>query len=407
MKQTFVIAGASLAGANAADELREQGFEGRIVLVGAEPHLPYERPPLTKGLLRGESALDEALVFGAEHYAERDIELRLGVRAESIDLAAHELVLGDDERIAYDRLLIATGAEPIRLPVPGADLDGVLLLRSVDDAVRLRERVADGGRVVVIGGGWIGMEAAASLRQLGAEVTVVEAAEAPLVRVVGATLGKVFADLHREQGVEVLTGTGLERFDGDGKVAAAVLADGRRIECDVALVGVGVRPVQALAERAGLATSNGIEVSASLQTSDPGVFAAGDVALAVHPRYGRLRVEHWENARQQGRLAARAMLGQDVVYDRIPYFFSDQYDLGLEYSGLAVPDDELVVRGDLQTREFIAFWLRDGRVAAGMNVNVWDVVDPIQALVAADAAVDRARLADPDVPLDALVPAQV
>jgi 3-phenylpropionate/trans-cinnamate dioxygenase ferredoxin reductase subunit len=386
MTRSFVIAGAGLTGANAAAELREQGFDGRIVLVGAEEHLPYERPPLTKDLLRGESTLEAATVFDAAFYAEHAIELLLGRRADDIDCRGRELRIAGGESVAYDKLLIATGAHPIRLRVPGADLDGVVVLRTVGDALALRARAQDRGRIVIVGGGWIGMEAAASLRALGAEVTVVEAAGAPLERVLGRQLGDVFAGLHREHGVEVLTGAALERFDGDGAVSAAVLADGRRLECDTALVGVGVRPAMDLAERAGLATGNGIAVSAALQTSDPEVYGAGDVALAEHPRYGPLRVEHWENARRQGRAAARSMLGQDVTYDAIPYFFSDQYDLGLEYSGYAQPDDELVIRGDLEAREFVAFWLRDGRVTAGMNVNVWDVADGIRALIGAERA---------------------
>lgn len=404
MSETFVIVGASLAGATAAAELREQGFTGRLVLVGEEAHPPYERPPLTKQLLRGETTPEEAAVHPPGFYEEHDIELRLGVRAEAIDRAAGQVELAGGERIGFDRLLLSTGARPRQLDVPGAELDGVLSLRSVDDALALRERLQPGTRLAVIGGGWIGAEAAASAIELGADVTLIEAGDAPLARVLGLRMGEFFADLHRERGVHLLTGRGVAGFDGSGSVSGVRLADGALVACDLALVGVGVVPATELAEQAGLTVGNGVEVDELLRTSDPRIFAAGDVASGEHPRYGRLRVEHWENARRQGKAAAASMLGRGVGFDAIPYFFSDQYDVGIEYSGLARGSDEVVLRGDLASRELIAFWIADGRVAAGMNINVWDVSETIQALIRSRASVDLFRLRDPDIPLEALIP---
>jgi 3-phenylpropionate/trans-cinnamate dioxygenase ferredoxin reductase subunit len=401
--ETVVIVGASLAGATAAAHLRARGFTGDVVLVGDEAHRPYERPPLTKQLLRGESEPSEAAVHPPDLYEKESIELRLGAAVERIDRSAGEVQLAGGERLGYDRLLLATGAHPRRLDVPGAALDGVLTLRSVDDTLGLRARLGPGIRLAVVGGGWIGCEAAASARQLGADVTLIEASDVPLGGVLGPRLGSVFVDLHREHGVVVRSGEGVAGFAGDASVSAVEVAGGERVACDVALVGVGVVPATELASAAGLAVSNGIEVDSLLRSSDPAIFAAGDVALAEHPRYGRLRVEHWENARRQGEAAAAAILDQGVAFDAIPYFFSDQYDLGMEYTGLAGPDDELVVRGDLASREFVAFWLRDGRVTAGMNVNVWDVADEIRDLISSGATVDRHRLAAPDVPLAELI----
>ena len=312
------------------------------------------------------------------------------------------MTLDGGETLPWDRLLIATGAEPRRLPVPGGDLDGVLALRTIRDSDRLREVARSGGRLVVIGAGWIGCEAAASARELGAEVTVIERADVPLQAVMGRTVGGIYADLHREHGVELLTGAKLEAIEGDGRAERVRLAGGRTIDCAAVLVGVGVAPRTALAESAGLAVDNGILVDAMLETGAPGVFAAGDVANALHPFYDgrRVRVEHWANALNQGPAAARNMLGAGAPYDRLPYFFSDQYDAGMEYSGLASADDEVVIRGDVAARELIAFWVSEGRVLAGMNMNVWDVNDQVQALIRSRAVVDPAKLADPDVPLE-------
>jgi 3-phenylpropionate/trans-cinnamate dioxygenase ferredoxin reductase subunit len=403
---TFAIVGASLTGAKAAETLRDEGFDGRVVLIGAEHERPYERPPLSKDYLRGEVDRETVYVHPEGFYAEHDIELRLGRTAVSLNATGSELALDDGERLRYDRLLITVGAEPRRLSIPGGKLDGVIYLRSVEDCGALRDRLDRGGAVVVIGAGWIGAEVAASARQRGLGVTVIEPASVPLERVLGAEVGAIYRDIHVDHGVQMLLGTGVEAFEGDQAVERVRTSDGRELECDFVVVGVGVRPRAALAAQAGLAVDNGVLVDEHLQTSAPGVFAAGDVANAHHPFYGeRIRVEHWANALHQGPVAARSMLGQSAGYDRVPYFFSDQYDVGMEYAGYARSWDRVVFRGDPASREFIAFWLTGDRVVAGMNVNVWDVIDPIQRLISERVAVDDGRLADPDVPLEELVPA--
>jgi 3-phenylpropionate/trans-cinnamate dioxygenase ferredoxin reductase component len=381
--ETFVIVGASLAGAKAAETLRAEGFEGRVVLIGAERERPYERPPLSKDYRRRESPRDKAFVHPESFYADNDIELRTSSTVSAIDPAASEAVLEGGERVGYDRLLLTTGSEPRRLRVPGADLDGVLYLRDLDDSDAIAARLEGGrGKVVVIGAGWIGAEVGASARVKGLDVTIVEQASLPLERVLGPELGAVYRDIHVEHGVELLTGTGLEAFEGTGGVERVRLADGRTVDCDFVVVGVGVTPRTELAEAAGLEIDNGIAVSETLETSVPGVFAAGDVASAWHPFYERrIRVEHWANALNQGPAAARSMLGKGEPYARLPYFFSDQYDVGMEYSGYAARWDEVVFRGDPASREFIAYWIDGGRVVAGMNVNVWEVTDEIQELI--------------------------
>jgi 3-phenylpropionate/trans-cinnamate dioxygenase ferredoxin reductase subunit len=401
--QTHVIVGAGLAGAKAAETLREEGFNGRVVLVGAEDERPYERPPLSKDYLRGETGRDKVYVHDEGFYAESEIELILGRSAVSLDTGRRELALDDGERLRYDRLLLATGAEPRRLSIPGADLNGVLYLRSVRDSDTLRERLDRGGTVVVVGAGWIGSEVAASARQRGLEVSVVDPASVPLERVLGAEVGAVYRDLHADHGVRMLTGTGVEAFEGSDAVERVRTTDGRELDCDFVVVGVGVEPRTELASQAGLAVDNGILVEEELQTSVPGVFASGDVANAHHPFYGeRIRVEHWANALNQGPAAARSMLGRPDPYERLPYFFSDQYELGMEYTGFARDWDRVVFRGDPAGREFVAFWLVEDRVVAGMNVNVWDVTDSVKRLIRERLPVDDRRLADPDVPLDEL-----
>jgi 3-phenylpropionate/trans-cinnamate dioxygenase ferredoxin reductase subunit len=404
-KQTFVIVGASLAGAKAAETLRAEGFGGRLVLIGAEHERPYERPPLSKDYLRGEAGREKIYVHDEDFYAGHDIELRLGRSATSLNTTTNELALDDGDRLRYDRLLLATGAEPRRLQIPGSELDGVLYLRSVEDSDALRERLDRGGNVVVIGAGWIGAEVAASARQRGLEVTVVEPLGVPLERVLGNEVGGIYRDIHADHGVQMLLGTAVEAFEGTTSVQRVRTSDGRELECDFVVVGVGVQPRAELAAQAGIAVDNGILVDEHLQTSVPGVFAAGDVANAQHPFYGeRVRVEHWANALNQGPVAARAMLGRSDVYDRLPYFFSDQYEVGMEYSGFARSWDRVVFRGDPGSREFIAFWMTENRVVAGMNVNVWDVTDLIQRLIRDRVSVDDRRLADPDIPLADLAP---
>ena len=406
--RTVVITGGGLAGAKAAETLREEGYDGRIVLLGAERERPYDRPALSKEYLRGEAGHEKVFVHDETFYAARAIELRTGAAVASIDTAASEVVLADRERLAYDRLLLATGARPRRLTLPGAELDGVCELRTLADSDALRERLQGGGRVAIVGGGWIGCEVAASARSLGLEVTLVEPLDLPLQRTLGPQLGAFYRDLHAEKGVRMLLGHGVAAFEGrfGGALNAVRTADGTRVACDFAVVGVGVTPRDEVAARAGIETADGILVDEYLETSAPGVFAAGDVARAFHPLLERsLRVEHWANALNQGPAAARNMLGAETAYERLPYFYSDQYDVGMEYSGHAAEWDDVVIRGDLEAREFIAFWLRDGRVLAGMNVNVWDVTGDVQALIRAGARVDRDRLADPAPALAELLPA--
>jgi 3-phenylpropionate/trans-cinnamate dioxygenase ferredoxin reductase component len=407
--RTFAIVGAGLAGAKAAEALRTQGFDGRLVLLGAEPHRPYERPPLSKGYLQGDAERDTVYVHRPEWYDEHDVELRLDTTVTALDRRDHDIVTGDGSRVRYDKALLATGATPRRLTVPGSDLTGLLYLRTLDDSDRLRSAMAPGVRVVIIGGGWIGLETAAAARTAGAEVTVLEHAELPLLRVLGPRVATVFAELHTDHGVDLRCGVTVAAVrpaaDDPSAVGGVVLADGTHLDADVIVAGIGVTPNVELARSCGLDVDDGILTDSGLRTSDPDVFAAGDVANAHHPLLQRrLRVEHWANALHQPVVAARAMLGQDAAYDRLPYFFTDQYDLGMEYTGHRDPDghDEVVVRGDMGAREFIAFWLRDRRLVAGMNVNVWDVVEPVRELIRSGRQVEPAALADPGVPLEQL-----
>ncbi|MET7412648.1 NAD(P)/FAD-dependent oxidoreductase [Streptomyces rubiginosohelvolus] len=414
--QTFVIVGAGLAGAKAAETLRAEGFTGRVILIGDERDHPYERPPLSKGYLDGKADRDSVFTHERPWYAGADVELHLGQPVTVLDRYAKTVQLGDNTVIHYDKLLLATGSEPRRLDIPGTDLAGVHHLRRLAHADRLRNVLAalgrDNGHLVIAGAGWIGLEVAAAARGYGAEVTVVEAEPTPLHQVIGPELGQIFTELHSSHGVRFHFGARLTEITGqDGMVLAARTDDGEEHPAHDVLAAIGAAPRSALAEAAGLelaerAHGGGIAVDASLRTSDPHIYAAGDVASAQHPLLGtRLRVEHWANALNGGPAAARAMLGQDVTYDRIPYFFSDQYDLGLEYSGWAPPGsyDEVIIRGDAGKREFIAFWLKDRRVLAGMNVNVWDVTETVQELIRARQQHDPEALADPSVPLDSLL----
>lgn len=403
--RTTVIVGGGLAGATVARTLREEGYDGRVVLVGAERHLPYERPPLSKGLLLGTAERDSVLVEPAAWYEEHHVDLRTGTRVTAIDRAAHEVVLDDGERIAWSTLVLATGSTPRRLDVPGADLEGVLSLRTLDDADALLAALARRPRVAVVGGGWIGLETAAAAREAGLEVTVLEVGALPLLRVLGTEMAQLFADLHRAHGVTVQTGVQVaELLTTDGSTVSGVrLGDGSTVPAELVIVGVGIQPDVSLARAAGLEVADGVVVDEHLRSSDPDVLAVGDVAAAWHPALGRrLRVEHWANAGRHGALAARTILGVDAVDDRLPYFYTDQYDLGMEYVGYADPSratTSVVVRGSVEDRELIAFWVEEGRVLAGMNVNVWDVSEEIEALVRSGRTVDVARLADPAVPL--------
>jgi 3-phenylpropionate/trans-cinnamate dioxygenase ferredoxin reductase component len=399
LQHTYAIVGASLAGASAAEALRKEGFDGRIVLIGDEAKRPYERPELTKKYLRGEVAVDDLFVHSPGLYAEQQIDLRLGQHVDGIDLRERELII-DGEALPFDRLLLATGAEPRSLLVPGSRLDGVLALRTLDDADRLRARAQQAESIVVAGGGWIGSEVAASLRQLGRDVTLVVPEQVPMQRALGPEVGGVFGAAHERHGVRVIPGRRISGVEGESRVRGVRLDDGTSLDADLVVVGIGARPRDDLAAAAGIAHANGILVDEHLETSSPGIFAAGDVASAFHPRYAEhLRVEHWDNAKRQGAAAAKNMLGGAVPYARLPYFYSDQYDLGMEYVGYAGADDDVVIRGDLDAREFVALWVREGRVLAGMNVNVWDVNDDIQALIRSRAQVSDHDVSDPGITL--------
>jgi 3-phenylpropionate/trans-cinnamate dioxygenase ferredoxin reductase component len=405
--QTHVIIGASLAGAKAAEELRDRGFEGRIVLIGSEPERPYERPPLSKDYLRGESVREKAFVHDEGFYGQRDVELITGCDVTGLDVHDRRITLDDSSALNYDKLLLTTGAEPRRLSVPGGQLDGIHYLRTLADCEALRERLDSSGRVAVVGAGWIGSEVAASARQKGLDVSLIDPLELPNERIFGEEIGSFYRDVHAQHGVELALGDGVEAFEGHGPVSAVRTTSGRLIECDFAVVGIGVAPRVQLAVDAGLEIDNGIVVDERLQTSAPNVYAAGDVANAWHPFYERrIRVEHWANALNQGPAAARAMLDEPVVYERLPYFFSDQYEVGMEYSGFATDWDQVVFRGAHDNGEFVAFWVKDRRVLAGMNVNVWDVNEQVQALIRSRQQIDVGALEDPDTPLEALAAVQ-
>jgi 3-phenylpropionate/trans-cinnamate dioxygenase ferredoxin reductase subunit len=394
----IVIVGAGLAAARAAETLRKDGYEGSITMIGDEPERPYLRPPLSKEYLRGEGDREQVYIHPATFYAEQRIDLRSTTTVRAIDPRSREVVLDAEERVPFDRLLIATGARPRTLPVPGAELPGVMTLRTVADADAIRAAATEAERIVVIGAGWIGSEVAASLRMLGRSVVLIAPEAIPLERVLGPEIGAVYRDLHLQHGVDWRPGTTVQRVLGNERVQGVETAAGEHISADLLVVGVGVQPRTELAVSAGLTVGDGVEVSGTLETSVPGIFAAGDVASAWHPFYQRrLRTEHWANAKFQGSATGRSMLGGSVPYDRIPYFYSDQYDLGMEYTGWASPSDQLVVRGSLADRQFVAFWLADGRVVAGMNANIWDAAKPIEGLIRSRAAVDVDALADPSV----------
>ncbi|KRE60652.1 FAD-dependent oxidoreductase [Nostocoides sp. Soil756] len=364
---SIVIVGAGLAGATAATELREQGYTGQVVLLGSEEHPPYERPPLSKTYLLGQDPFEKALVHPPEWYPEHDVDLRLGTTATALDTDAHVVsTTGGD--ITYEKLLLATGAEPRTLTVAEEAGVPVAYLRTLEDSDRLKEAFQKGRRIVVVGAGWIGLEVAAAARTAGCEVTVYETEALPLLRVLGPTVADVFADLHREHGVHLRLGAAVTAADLEG--------------ADLVVAGIGVTPRVDLARSAGLSVDNGVLVDARLRSSVPSVYAVGDIANHAHPGLGRrIRVEHWDTAIKQAKVAAHNLAGADEDYDELPYFFTDQYDLGMEYVGHAGADDEVVVHGSLEDKEFRAFWLRDGEVVAAMQVNDWDASDAIREAV--------------------------
>lgn len=404
---SVVIVGGGLAAAKTAEHLRADGFDGPITLIGAEEHLPYERPALSKDYLAGKVDADSLAVHDAQWYADHDVDLRLGVAVVQIDRAEREVLLADGSRIGYGALVLATGSRSRHLDLPGAEAEGVLYLRDRGESEALKDALTADRRVVLIGAGWIGLEVAAHARGQGAQVDIVEMAKLPLLAVLGPDLAQDFADLHTEHGVNFHFAATLERIEvEDGRATAVRLGDGTRLPADVVIVGVGAVPNTDLAEAAGLAVDNGVLVDGYLRTSDADIFAVGDIAAQDHPLLGRLRVEHWANALNQPKALARTIVGQDTAYVRQPYFYTDQYDLGMEYRGI-VPrgtETQVVTRGDRAAREFLAFWLdANQRVLAAMNVNIWDAGDALAALVGGDP-VDSARLADPEVPLADVLP---
>jgi 3-phenylpropionate/trans-cinnamate dioxygenase ferredoxin reductase subunit len=400
---TVVIVGASVAGAKAAEGARTAGFDGRVVLVGDEHELPYERPPLSKAVLRGEAAPETTRVHDDGFYATHDIELLTGRTVEVLDPDTHQIRLDGNEVLPFTAAVVATGAAPRRLDIPGAELAGVHYLREIGDSRQLGDAIRGAERVAVIGAGWIGSEVAASARQMGADVVLIDPAPAPLHRVLGDEIGEVFRRLHADHGVTLRLRTGVTELHGADHVERVILSDGRVEAADLVVIGVGVTPRVELAAAAGLKVDDGIVIDDHLHSSVPGVYAAGDVASAWHPHYGcHLRVEHWANALNQGAAAGINAAGGHERYTRLPYFFSDQYDLGMEYVGHSDPDDAVVVRGSLTDRQFIAFWHRDGVVTAAMNVNVWDVVDDLKAIAAAGRPLDPSLLSDPAVNLSEL-----
>jgi 3-phenylpropionate/trans-cinnamate dioxygenase ferredoxin reductase subunit len=417
----FVIVGGGLAGVKAAEALRDKGFDGRVVLFSAEDHLPYDRPPLSKDFLAAKtSAIAEAYseadrrlglsdftVHNAAWYREHDIEVRLGVRIAAVEPAAHAVRLADGATERYDKLLLATGSRARVLPLPGHDAERVHYLRTFDDAAALEAALVDGASLAVVGAGWIGLEVAASARQRGVAVSVVERSQLPLLSALGDELGEMFAELHREHDVDLrLSAQVAEITTADGRATGLTLGDGSSVAADTVLVAAGAEPNIELAEQAGLVTDGGgVAVDASLRTSDPDIYAAGDITAAQN-RFlaARIRTEHWANALKQPAVAAAGMLGEHAQYDELPYFFTDQYELGMEYAGYAPAYQQVVFRGDVGARKFIAFWLdAQHRVLAGMNVNVWGVIDDIKALIRQRLRVNPDELADPQQPLPGLL----
>ncbi|WP_394552794.1 NAD(P)/FAD-dependent oxidoreductase [Agromyces sp. MMS24-JH15] len=404
----IVIVGGGLAGARVAEGARAAGYDGPVRIVAAEDAMPYIRPPLSKEFLAGTGSRDDLDVHPAEWYAEQRVEVLRGVRATGLDVRAHRVRLDDGRDLAWDRLLLATGSTPRRWPGAGADLEGVHLLRTIGDSLALRALFEPGGRsIVLIGAGWIGLEVAAAARGYGNEVTVVAPEAVPLEAAIGPAAGEVFARLHRDDGVDLRLSTKVAGIAGEeGRAIGVALEGGEVVPADAVIVGIGAVPITGLAEAAGIEVGNGITTDAGFRTSEPDTYAAGDVANVYQPFLGaHLRTEHWATAEHHGLAAGRSIAGEAVEFDEPPYFYTDQYDLGMEFSGYGplMTGVQPVFRGDVPGREFIAFWVADERVVAGMNVNVWDVNEQVQQLISSRVRVDAARLVDPGVPLEALL----
>ncbi|WP_030512702.1 NAD(P)/FAD-dependent oxidoreductase [Nocardia sp. NRRL WC-3656] len=395
----FVIVGGGLAAAKLAESLRDNDFDGAITLIGEEAQLPYERPPLSKEHLLGKKSLADFTVHTEQWYRDHEVELLLGTTVTAIDRSSKTVALPDGSTRPYDKLALATGSRSRRLPIPGADAEGVHMLRTIGQSDALISLFGSARRMVVIGAGWIGLEVTAAARTAGLEVTVLEVGAVPLQGALGEEMGAIFGELHRAHGVDLRCGVkAAEIVTADGKATGVRLADDTVVDADAVLIAVGARPNIELAADAGLAVEGGVLVDESLASSDPDIVAVGDIADQQHPVLGqRVRVEHWATALNQPAVAALTMLDRPATYDRLPYFFTDQYDLGMEYTGFVAPGatTSVVVRGDTASREFIAFWLDQGnRVLAGMNVNVWDVTDRIKELILGGEPVNPEALAD-------------
>lgn len=403
--ENIVIIGGGLAGAKTAEALRSHGFTGTVTLVAAENHLPYERPPLSKDYLTGNASLDDATVHPADWYDRHNVTLCQSIRATAIDTDEHRVTLDDSTSLRYDKLVLATGSAVRRLSIAGADANNVHYLRTVEDSDDIRSCFGEGKRLVVIGGGWIGLEVASAARTAGTTVTILEHDSLPLRKILGNTVAQVFADLHTSNGVVLRSEAQVsEIITENGHATGVRLEGGETIPADAVVIGIGVFPVTGIAEAAGIAVDNGVLVDASLRSSDPDIYAVGDIANHDHPILGhRIRVEHWATALNQPTVAAASLLGEDAEYTELPYFFTDQYDLGCEYIGHATGSQRVLIRGDLESREFVAFWVDDdNHIQAAMNVNVWDVVDEIKPLIAAHKSIDPGRLTDPAVPYSEL-----
>jgi 3-phenylpropionate/trans-cinnamate dioxygenase ferredoxin reductase subunit len=407
MPETMVIVGASLAGGSAAVTLRQEGFGGGVLLIGAEPQPPYERPPLSKEYLRSESSFEDSLVQAPDFYDEHGIETRFGVRATRVDSADKAVELDGGERLVYDKLLVATGGSNRRVSIPGIGLEGIYGLRTVADSERIRAEIAPGRKAVVVGMGFIGSEVAASLRQSGVEVTVVDRNTVPLRRVLGEEIGRVIEGIHRDHGTQLILKDTVAAFEGVSRVERVTTARGRRIECDFAVVGLGVEPATELLAGTGVEIDSGIVVDEYCRTNVEGIYAAGDVANHYHPVFGRhIRIEHWQNALKQGPAAARNMLGEGGPYEEIPWFWSDQYEHSLQYAGFHTEWDELVVRGSLEERSFVAFYRKDGRVLAAVAIGRGRDLRRSMPLIKAQEQVEAAMLRDPEIDLRTLAGVQ-
>ena len=403
MATACVIVGASLAGATAAVTLREEDAEASVTLIGAEREPPYERPPLSKAYLRGEVPFDKALVRPAAFYAEHRIETMFGTRATRIDPSARFVELEDRRRVPFDVLLIATGGRNRRISIPGSELEGIYGLRSVEDADRIKAEMIPGRRVIVVGMGFIGSEVAASLRQKDLNVVTIEPAKTPLFRVLGEAVGQSIADLHRAHGVRTIFEDTVAAFEGTQRVARVITKGGLRLECDFVVAGIGIEPVVDILDGTGVHVDNGVVVDQYCQTNVPGIYAAGDVANHYHPVFERqIRVEHWHNALKQGAAAARNMLGRAVPYDEIHWFWSDQYDTNLQYAGFHTKWEQLVVRGRLESGNFLAFYVNDGRIDAVVGLNRAQDVRRAIPLIKARRMVNLGQLQDESVDLRSL-----